>query len=185
MQPLIPTTGGISFFSGVHGWACDNVNNYEVVLADGHIVNASPHTHPELFYALRGGGNNFGIVTHMDLASFDQGEMWGGETLYALTTNRSIYEAYYWFAENAAMDPKAHLIVASACVANLGCFMANNYDYIDPVVKPTIFDNFTSIPNLIDTSRITTLLNLTVELKNSQPPGFRQVMAILGIYRQH
>nr|POE94512.1 bifunctional solanapyrone synthase [Quercus suber] len=166
--------GGISFFSGVHGWACDNVKNFEVVLADGRIVNANQHDHSDLYFALRGGGNNFGIVTRLDLDTFEQGQMWGGSTIYPLSANSSIYDAYYWFNVNAATDPKAHLIVASACVAGLGCFFANNYDYIDPVVNPPIFKNFTSLPNVTDSTRITTLLDLTNELKASQPPGYRQ-----------
>lgn len=69
-------TGGISYFSGFRGWACDNVENYEIVLANGKIVNASPSTNPDLFFALRGGGNNFGIVTRMDLTTLPQGNMW-------------------------------------------------------------------------------------------------------------
>ncbi|EEY20444.1 FAD binding domain-containing protein [Verticillium alfalfae VaMs.102] len=56
--------GGISFLSEQHGWACDNVQNYEVVLATGEIVNATPTQNEDLFWALRGGGgSSFGIVT--------------------------------------------------------------------------------------------------------------------------
>lgn len=68
-------TGGISFFSGYHGWALDNVDNYETVLADGSIVNANNRTRQDLFFALRGGGNNFGVVTRMDLNTFNHGKM--------------------------------------------------------------------------------------------------------------
>lgn len=171
--------GGISFFSGFHGWACDNVKNYQVVIADGSIVDANPDSNPDLFFALRGGGNNFGVVTRMDLNTFEHGLMWGGATVYPLTENETIYDAFYWFNREAATDPKGALIVAAACVAGTGCFLSNNYDYIDPVVEPPVFDNFTSIPNLTDSSRITTLLNLTEELKATQPPGFRYVIVIL------
>ena len=52
--------GGLSFFSSQHGLACDNVVNYEVVLADGSIVNANSSSHTDLFWALKGGGNQFG-----------------------------------------------------------------------------------------------------------------------------
>ena len=100
--------------------------------------------------------------------------MWGGATVYPLSANASIYDAFYWFNANAARDPKAALIVAAACLEGTGCFFSNDYEYIDPVVNPPFFENFTSIPNISDTSRITNLLNLTVELKDTQPRGFRQ-----------
>jgi len=47
--------------SAQYGLACDNVVNYEVVLADGSIVNANASSHTDLFFALKGGGNAFGM----------------------------------------------------------------------------------------------------------------------------
>ena len=52
--------GGVSFLSAQFGFACDNVLNYEVVLADGSIVNANATSNTDLFWALKGGGNQFG-----------------------------------------------------------------------------------------------------------------------------
>ncbi|KAI0902487.1 FAD-binding domain-containing protein [Annulohypoxylon nitens] len=74
--------GGLSFFSSREGFICDNVLNYEVVLASGEIVNANAHKHPDLWRALRGGGNNFGIVTRYDFRTFEQGPFWGGSVCY-------------------------------------------------------------------------------------------------------
>ncbi|TKA64294.1 hypothetical protein B0A49_10745, partial [Cryomyces minteri] len=62
--------GGISFYSGRFGLVCDNVVNYEVVLPHGKIVNANANSHPDLFLALKGGSNNFGIVTRFDFKTF-------------------------------------------------------------------------------------------------------------------
>ncbi|KAH8808621.1 hypothetical protein F5884DRAFT_792907 [Xylogone sp. PMI_703] len=70
--------GGISFVSRQYGWAVDNVRNYEVVLPNGTIVNANQKSHPDLYFALRGGGNNFGIVTRFDFEAYEQGQFWGG-----------------------------------------------------------------------------------------------------------
>lgn len=52
--------GGLSYLSGTEGFAADTVKNYEVVLADGQIVNANAKQNPDLWWALKGGGNNFG-----------------------------------------------------------------------------------------------------------------------------
>jgi hypothetical protein len=54
-----------------------------VIFADGSINNVNPNSFPDLFWALRGGGNNFGLVTRFDLATFPQGPMWGGVKLYS------------------------------------------------------------------------------------------------------
>ena len=61
------TGGGLSFFSTAHGLACDNVAAFQVVLADSSIVTASATENKDLFWALKGGSSNFGIVTRFDL----------------------------------------------------------------------------------------------------------------------
>lgn len=65
----------MSFFAPRYGFACDNVINFEVVLASGDIVNANAHENPDLWFALKGGSNNFGVVTRFDLRTFKQGKI--------------------------------------------------------------------------------------------------------------
>lgn len=62
--------GGYSFYTGRMGFGCDNVVNYEIVLADGRVVNANREEHADLFKALKGGSSNFGIVTRFDVVAF-------------------------------------------------------------------------------------------------------------------
>jgi FAD/FMN-containing dehydrogenase len=52
--------GGLSFLSAQHGLACDNVVNYEIVLANSTIVSANENSNTDIFWALKGGGNQFG-----------------------------------------------------------------------------------------------------------------------------
>jgi len=75
---LISYTGGISFFSEGLGFASDNVVGYEIVLANGTITEANSQENTDLFWALRLGSTNFGIVTRFDLKTTATTNLWGG-----------------------------------------------------------------------------------------------------------
>ncbi|KAL8961404.1 MAG: hypothetical protein Q9193_002034 [Seirophora villosa] len=62
--------GGISFFSARFGFVCNNILSYEIVLADGTIATASESSNPDLWRALKGGSNNFGVVTSFVARTF-------------------------------------------------------------------------------------------------------------------
>ncbi|KAH6642672.1 hypothetical protein C7974DRAFT_420933 [Boeremia exigua] len=64
------TGGGISWYAALEGLGCDNVANFEVVLATGEVVNANASSHPDLWIALKGGSGNFCIVTRFDMFTF-------------------------------------------------------------------------------------------------------------------
>jgi FAD/FMN-containing dehydrogenase len=67
--------GGIGWFSRKYGLTCDNFVSLELVLASGEVIEVSADSHPDLFWALRGGGGNFGIVTRFTFAAYDFGPM--------------------------------------------------------------------------------------------------------------
>jgi FAD/FMN-containing dehydrogenase len=80
----LTTGGGISFFSARYGFACDNVNTFQVVFADGTIREVTKDRYPDVYWALRGGSNNFGIVTRFDLQTYPGGNMWGESPIHEI-----------------------------------------------------------------------------------------------------
>lgn len=112
--PGLVLGGGINFFANKIGWACDNVASFEVVTASGIVVTASPTSFSDLYWALRGGGSNFGIVTNFKLDSFALGKMWGGQRIYAEDKFSAVLDAMYNFATTmSSQDTDAAEIIAS------------------------------------------------------------------------
>lgn len=74
--------GGINFFGSQYGWSSSRVSNFQVVLANGSIIDANAQSSPDLFWALKGGSSNFGIVTRFDLQTFPVTTIYGGTTIY-------------------------------------------------------------------------------------------------------
>jgi FAD/FMN-containing dehydrogenase len=67
--------GGIGWFSRKHGLTCDQFVSLELVLASGEVIEVSATRHPELFWALKGGGGNFGVVTRFTFQAHQFGPM--------------------------------------------------------------------------------------------------------------
>jgi FAD/FMN-containing dehydrogenase len=76
--------GGIAWLMGKYGMAVDNLISAEVVLASGAVVTAPEDTDPDLFWALRGGGGNFGVVTSFEFQAHPVATVLGGATLHPL-----------------------------------------------------------------------------------------------------
>lgn len=87
--------GGIGWFSRKHGLSCDNFHSVEVVLASGEVIEVSAAEHPDLFWALKGGGGNFGVVTRFVFKAHDFGPMIRiGVTLYRPDDARDALREY-------------------------------------------------------------------------------------------
>ncbi|OKL62375.1 hypothetical protein UA08_02265 [Talaromyces atroroseus] len=172
--------GGISYFSGERGWACDNVRNFEVVVASGEVVNASPEVNPDLYWALRGGGgSNFGIVTRFDLESFEQGDLWSNELTFPGALNATLLSLFQNLTINGMpSDPAAHSYLSIYYEASLGEYIVNTSFYHagppPPAASmPAVFEPFQSVPDAI--SNTTLVANISTHLGDVPIPyGFRQ-----------
>ncbi|HET9446054.1 MAG TPA: FAD-binding oxidoreductase [Steroidobacteraceae bacterium] len=97
--------GGFGRLSRRFGLACDNLIGAEMVTADGRVVNTSTSLNPELLWALRGGGGNFGVVTSFEYRLHSVApEMHGGLLVFPFTQPRALLRSYADFIAGASDD---------------------------------------------------------------------------------
>jgi len=77
--------GGLGWLMGKHGLACDNLISADVVTADGKLLVACEKENADLFWALRGGGGNFGVVTSLEYCLYEQGPVFAGLVAHPMT----------------------------------------------------------------------------------------------------
>lgn len=145
-------SGGLSFNSSREGFICDNVVNYRVVLASGEVVDANAEQNPDLWVALRGAGNNLGVVVRFDFRTFAQGPFWGGSIFYTVDGFHGQIEALVEELSQPEPDPDTHLMISvgwATQFASLGGNLCQNQVYLmRDEEKPAVLEPFTSIPQL-------------------------------------
>ncbi|KAG8420754.1 hypothetical protein J3458_002685 [Metarhizium acridum] len=174
--------GGISYLGPRVGWTCDTIINFEVVLANGSIINANHHQHADLLWALRGGSNNFGIVTSVDLRVFEQGQLWGGFVDRPFSTVDDQVVALSDFNNPVIYDDYASLLTTFAYSGKQDVkVVVNNMEYTRPVVNPPVYHALSRLPSLSNTQRITNMSDLAAETESRDIKGFRQATATVTI----
>ena len=86
--------GGIGYLARKYGLSCDNLLSAEVVTANGEVVTASESEHADLFWALRGGGGNFGVVTTFEYRLHPVAEVYGGPIVYPVDRAADVLRLY-------------------------------------------------------------------------------------------
>ncbi|KAI0886385.1 putative FAD-binding oxidoreductase [Annulohypoxylon maeteangense] len=139
---------GLSWLTDLYGLACDNM-----VLANGSLVHASNEENTDLFWALKGGGNNFGIITELSLSAYPLGKIWGGIKKYDIKDLPVVMDAYYEYQSAANKDPHANLIIlTSATNASVGIWVS--MIYLKPQENPAAFSAFYGINTISDSTAI-------------------------------
>ena len=112
--------GGLGWLMGKHGLAVDNLISADVVTADGTFRLASATDNPDLFWALRGGGGNFGVVTSLEYRLHPVTQVLGGLVLYPLEQARAVLRFYRDFCSIAARRGRGVRRPADRATRNAG-----------------------------------------------------------------
>lgn len=164
----------MSFYSTKHGFVCDSVFDFEVVLASGTIIHANAEENTDLFISLKGGLNNFGMVTAFSMKTIVSSKIWGGIAYYIPETFGQLIEATVDFVNNET-DEDTHVMssagygfgqdVTTCCMYHL------NGDKEAPALQ-----RFRSLPGMVEgysTLRTSDHMNFCEELSKFTQDGVR------------
>ena len=160
--------GGNSFHSASHGFGCDNVENFELVLADGRIINANSVENNDLWVALRGGSGNFGLVTRFDMRAIEYADpsvphIWGGCVIFNINATDAVAEAFVDFAEHVDDDEASSSFVSWGYLPSMGgLYHGVSMENINNVATPPALDAYLSLDGIVAHNlRSETMLNIT------------------------
>jgi hypothetical protein len=171
--PFFPT------LTRLQGLACDNIDRFEAVLANGTIVNADRNTHSDLWWALRGGGNQFAIVTRMWSQAHPagvNGKIWGGIRAYSIDKREKLFRAVTRFVRDYP-DAKAAVIPVfqfglplNTLNAITGPIMFMFYD--GPTPPDGLFKDFDDVEELLSTTGTKSYFEMSQEAGGAALTGF-------------
>ncbi len=98
--------GGVGWLARKYGLTCDNVVLFEVVTADGELLHASADENPDLFWALRGGGGNFGVVTSFEFRLHPVSMVLGGLVIHPRDQAAELLKFYRSFTKPRRMNSR-------------------------------------------------------------------------------
>ena len=104
--------GGLGWFMGKYGLTIDNLLSVDLVTANGRVLRASESSHPDLFWGVRGGGGNFGIVTAFEFQLHPVGQVLAGKVVYPMERAREVLRFYREYTSTAPDDLTASVTTA-------------------------------------------------------------------------
>ncbi|KAF8630777.1 hypothetical protein AX15_002727 [Amanita polypyramis BW_CC] len=138
--------GGYSWKGNQYGLAIDTITAYELVKPNGRVVQVTEESDAELFFGLKGGYNNFGIVTRFTVKALPQPSVWGGSIIYPETSVPDLTDAVVKFSKFND-DPKANIITSYIYIQHQ--YLVSQLFYYDGPSPPSgLFDEFLTIPSV-------------------------------------
>ena len=106
--------GGYGWLAGKYGMACDNLISADVVTAEGELLVASETENPDLFWGVRGGGGNFGVVTSFEYQLHPVDRIYGGVLFYPFSLVRQAMPVFHEFSSTAPDEVSTFIAPAAA-----------------------------------------------------------------------
>ena len=107
--------GGFGWLSRKHGFTVDALRAADVVTADGQLLTASEDEHAELFWAIRGGGGNFGVVTRFEFELYNVGpEVYSGLVVFPASEGKSVLQKYRDYSRTLSDDSSIWVVLRQA-----------------------------------------------------------------------
>ena len=103
--------GGMGWLVRKYGLSSDSVNYFEVVTVNGEPVRASAAENADLFWGLRGGGGNFGVVTGMEIRLYPVTSVYGGNLFYPASSAKEVYAHYREWIANAPDELTSSIVI--------------------------------------------------------------------------
>src|ERR687885_419632 len=91
--------GGFAWLGRKYGFNADSMREADVVTADGELIRVSAYEHPDLFWGLKGGGGNFGLVTSLEFSLYPVTRVYGGNLFYPLERTQEVLALYVRWVE--------------------------------------------------------------------------------------
>ncbi|EIM20065.1 FAD dependent oxidoreductase [Wallemia mellicola CBS 633.66] len=168
--------GGYSWLTNQIGLTSDRVVEYEIVLYTGEILKVNREYHPDLFFGLKGGGNNFGIVTKVTLEAHQQGQVYGGQIFISKDSLSKANTAISNWDKNKN-DPKSSIGVTYGYAPGQGLFAELLLFYDGPTPPKGVFDEILAIPSAKSSVFSRSYTDLVLSVNGSATDGVR------GYYR--
>ena len=135
--------GGVGWLIGKHGLASDNLRSVDVVTATGELVTASAETHPDLFWALRGGGGNFGVATSFEFDLHPQPMVYAGMVAHPPDRAREVLDLFRTVSASAPDELTAYCGVLAEPehgqrIAGIPFCWSGDMDRAEEVLKPIL-----------------------------------------------
>ncbi|KXH67495.1 FAD binding domain-containing protein [Colletotrichum salicis] len=154
--------------------ALEKYNLTMLVLPNATIVNVSETAHPDLYFALRGGSNNFGITTNFRSRLVPQGQKWGGSRTYNIKYTDQLVDQFYQLATSLAVDKYMSFWSRNSYDAASDRFSISvSQTYYEPVVEPPVFAELNKIPYETSILRVDWMSNHSFD--SVSPHGLRRV----------
>jgi FAD/FMN-containing dehydrogenase/alkanesulfonate monooxygenase SsuD/methylene tetrahydromethanopterin reductase-like flavin-dependent oxidoreductase (luciferase family) len=138
----LATAGGIGYFSRKHGLTLDHVQAAEVVLADGSLVRADRENNADLFWALRGAGGNFGVVTALEMDAYPVGNVVFAQITYDISDAESVLPRWAETVEAAPRELTSFLTMVPGRGGNQAIaqasvvIMSDDPKVAEPMLQP-------------------------------------------------